>query len=1034
MPVPMGLPRSLGAAVVVIALLAGVQQYPARGGAATESAAAQAPLELPASITEWTDGLDHYVVQLHAAPDPHASPAPPATPQSARPGLRLTIPTTPEEREFLEAAGDGLQLAVDDAGGRYAVDLTDGRVVAADGPEATTPTSPLEPSATPAEAPATALAAVPGVEEVMVVAPDLLAVAVDPATDPADLARVAGVADVSEDVLLHLAGNDARFPEQWALDNRGDPAQAGGRPGVVDADLDAVEAWEVARGEGVVVAVIDTGVALGHPDLRNRLWSNPGEVCGNGVDDDANGYVDDCVGWDFGSGDDDPNPDPGDPTRNHGTHVAGIVAAEADNGVGVAGVAPDARIMALKVSRDGMLPTSALVGAIRYAAANGADIVNLSLGTPPNTPRAAVATMEAAVAAADAAGVLVLAAAGNNGVDISGEATVWPAGFSRIYPGVMAVGATTNTDDRASFSNHGTPVDVYAPGAFLLSTYADGLGWGWMSGTSMATPAAAGAAAVVLSSGVADSASAVRAALVAGADVLPGVGPRVNVARTVGARGVDGVFDLAVGGLAALRPDTPGTIRATLAASEAPDGPVSLLLAVATLEGGVAYAVGDLPVTMPDGTVLRTGEDGALPPIPVDDALATTGWTTDLTTGLPEGTYALVAEVVDASGDPLEEPVVAVFDVRPAPPTTTPSPTSPPPSSPPPSNPPPSNPPPSNPPNAPGPTTSTTSVPGPTPAPPTTTPRPPAPGSPAPTPAPPAPGPTTTAPPVTTRPPSAPAPVPTTAPPTPPPPPAPAPTTTALPPAPPPTAPAPAPAPAPTTTVAPPSGNRPVVTTPPPEPDRSGSWRLTSADPRLALTTGGTRITLTGTFPTDRPVRVRLWDVTVVPDRVTADRIEFTTPPLRADYYPITVAFDAGNGRTTELTLDHALTVLAPEQLPAPTTTTTRPPSGGGSGGGSTPTTAPVPTPTTTPVRPPSGGGSPAPTTVAPPPTTVPAPGPTTTRPSLSTSTTTAPVVVIVRGSLSLRPLAATGTLARASAVFSVATRCATDPCTARRL
>jgi hypothetical protein len=512
----------------------------------------------------------------------------------------------------------------------------------------------------------------------------------------------------------------------------------------------------------------------------------------------------------------------------------------------------------------------------------------------------------------------------------------------------------------------------------------------------MATPAAAGAAAVVLSSGVAGSASAVRAALVAGADVLPGVGPRINVARTVGARGVDGVFDLAVGGLSSLRPDTPGTIRATLAASEAPDGPVSLLLAVATLEGGTAHAVGDLPVMLPDGTVIRTGEDGALPPIPVDAAVAAAGWTTELTTGLPEGTYALVAEVVDTSGDPLESPVVVVFDVRPAPPpssanTSTSTSTS----------------------TVPGlPPSSTTSVPGPTPAPPTTTLRPPAPGAPTPTttptPPPPPPAPSPGPVPSTTI-----APVPTTTTPSAPPAPPPAPSSTTAPPpaaAPPPPPPAPAPpppSPAPTTSVAPPSGGRPVVTTPPPEPDRSGAWRLTSADPRLASTTGGTRITLTGAFPTDRPVRVRLWDVTVVPDRVTADRIEFTTPPLRADYYPITVAFDAGNGRTTELTLDHALTVLAPEQVPAPTTTTTRPP---------------------------SGGGSPAPTTVAPPPPTQPAPGPTTTRPASTTSSTRAPGAVIIRGSLSLRPLAATGTLARASAVFSVATRCATDPCTARRL
>ncbi|RMG59191.1 MAG: hypothetical protein D6713_06130, partial [Deltaproteobacteria bacterium] len=169
--------------------------------------------------------------------------------------------------------------------------------------------------------------------------------------------------------------SDPSFNQQWALHNRGQSIL--GISGKAGADISAPSAWDMTFGSpDIVVAVIDTGVAYDHPDLTGSIWNNPGEVPGNDLDDDGNGLVDDLVGWDFEDGD----PDPWDP-HGHGTHVAGIIAAKMDNGMGIAGVAPGSRIMVLKAGGvNGYFSTYTLVNSIDYAISKGARIINASWG------------------------------------------------------------------------------------------------------------------------------------------------------------------------------------------------------------------------------------------------------------------------------------------------------------------------------------------------------------------------------------------------------------------------------------------------------------------------------------------------------------------------------------------------------------------------------------------------------------------------------------------------------------------------------
>ena len=259
--------------------------------------------------------------------------------------------------------------------------------------------------------------------------------------------------------------DDPEFDELWGLHNTG---QTGGTP---DADIDAPEAWELAADtSGIVVAVIDTGVWIDHPDLQDAIWTNPGESGGgketNGVDDDGNGFIDDVHGWDFFNNDatvfDATQPD------DHGTHVAGTIAAAFDNATDVTGVSR-ARIMPLKFLGPQGGTTAAAIQAIDYAIDNEAHLTNNSWGGG-----AFSSALQAKIEEANVAGQLFVAAAGNGGDDgVGDDNDVAPHHYPASYPNdnVISVAATTHADGLASFSNFGAAsVDLGAPGDRILST------------------------------------------------------------------------------------------------------------------------------------------------------------------------------------------------------------------------------------------------------------------------------------------------------------------------------------------------------------------------------------------------------------------------------------------------------------------------------------------------------------------------------------------------------------------------------------
>ena len=309
------------------------------------------------------------------------------------------------------------------------------------------------------------------------------------------------------------APHDARQGEQWAV-----------AEGVV---LNLPGAWELSQGAGVTVAVIDSGARLEHPDLAPNVWVNFDEVPGNRVDDDANGYVDDVHGVDLTTsarGSQDLSDGNG-----HGTHVSGIIAGAA-NGRGVVGVAFRARLMIVKVlDARGAGTTGAVAEGIRYAAANGARIINLSLGGPTRDPR-----LVEAVKAAEAANVLLVCSAGNLGNNVDDEPS-YPVALAA--GNIVGVAATEPQNGRnlGSFSNFGrNTIGLAAPGVDVLSSANDG-GYELKSGTSMAAPHAAGVAALMAAMRPDLSASELRAQLLqnAGRASLPVSGGYLDALSSV---------------------------------------------------------------------------------------------------------------------------------------------------------------------------------------------------------------------------------------------------------------------------------------------------------------------------------------------------------------------------------------------------------------------------------------------------------------------------------------------------------------------
>ena len=237
-----------------------------------------------------------------------------------------------------------------------------------------------------------------------------------------------------------------------------------------------------------VVAIIDSGFDLGQPSFAASAWVNHDETCGNGIDDDNDGLTDDCIGWDFGGNDADVYPEPLDPNRGHGSAVMNVLLrtygqARGDSESGI-------RVMPLKVSRArGTVPMSSVAAAIDYAVAHGADVVNVSLITPAGTTRDEAQILEDAIANAEDNNVLVVAAAGNDRADITVTPT-WPASFATDHDNVITVGAIAADGTRATFSNSGTAITLYAPGVDVEAA-SSGSATPAQSGTSFAAPAVA---------------------------------------------------------------------------------------------------------------------------------------------------------------------------------------------------------------------------------------------------------------------------------------------------------------------------------------------------------------------------------------------------------------------------------------------------------------------------------------------------------------------------------------------------------------
>lgn len=275
------------------------------------------------------------------------------------------------------------------------------------------------------------------------------------------------------------------------------------------------QAWDITTGSTAIkIGMVDDAVRTDHEDLAANIWTNPGEIAGNGIDDDSNGYVDDVNGWDPASNDNDPNPEGADNfSFSHGTHCAGIAAAATNNGIGVASVGYNVSLVPVKTATDGSGSIAAGMEGVEYAITVGVDVISMSWGGG-----APAATEQAVFDEAYAAGIVCVAAAGNDNV----SDPMYPASYEHV----ISVAAIDENDQKASFTNYGATIDVSSPGVQIWSPVATSTSsYEFYDGTSMACPFVSGLCALMLSHDPGATVDRIEECLKTTADDIYGINP-----------------------------------------------------------------------------------------------------------------------------------------------------------------------------------------------------------------------------------------------------------------------------------------------------------------------------------------------------------------------------------------------------------------------------------------------------------------------------------------------------------------------------